>query len=87
MLTVCGKGSHPEKKAAYFWTFSKRGGGGFNPNPKVLGYFFLAFFWTFSKKGGGDPILKVLGYFWGSFRYFLGCLEVFFGGMFFPKSA
>ena len=31
------KGSLPEKKAAYFWTLSKKGGGGFNPNPKVLG--------------------------------------------------
>ena len=55
------KGSNHAKKAASFWTFSKRGGGPTRIQ-KFWGSFFWAFFWTFSKEGGGgEPIPKVLG--------------------------
>ena len=51
-----------KKKAASFWTFSKRVGGS-NPNPKVLGYFWVGFLLDiFQTKGGGvEDIPKVLG--------------------------
>ena len=82
------KGSLPEKKAAYFWTLSKKGGGGFNPNPKVLGQFFLGLLLDITEERGGvEPIPKVFGQFLGSFevvlRYFLGSFEVVFSCMFF----
>ena len=41
------KGSIPERKAAFFRTLSKRGGGGPNWNPKVFGFFFGFFFGSF----------------------------------------
>ena len=47
------QGRHPEKKAAYFWTFSKRRGAGSTQIQKFWGSLFGAFFWTFSKKRGG----------------------------------
>ena len=56
------KGSNPEKKAASFWTLSKRGGG-VQPESKSFGVvFFGPSFGHFGGKGGGvEPIPKVLG--------------------------
>ena len=68
-----------QKKAAYFWTLSKRGG--VKPESKSFGgRVFGASSWTFSKRGGGgEPIPKVFGKFLGSFFvwYFLGFLGRF----------
>ena len=60
------KGSHPEKKAAYLWTFYKKGvGGGSTRIQKFWGIFIGAFFWTFSNTGGGVNLFQK---FWGSFE-------------------
>ena len=58
------KGRHPEKKAAHFGTLSKKGEGGSNPNPKVLGCFFLPYFGHYGGKGGGG--VDLFQKFWGS---------------------
>ena len=74
------KGRHPEKKAAYFWTLSKRGEGGPTQIQKFWGSFFWAFFWTLRRKGeGGWTYSKS---FWVVLRkfyvVFFGCFEVVF---------
>ena len=48
------KESHPERKAAYFWTFSKRRGGGVKPESKSFGvvFFWLSFGHYGGKRGG-----------------------------------
>ena len=71
---MTGKGSNPEKKAASFWTFSKRGGGPTRIQ-KFWGSFFWAFFWTFLIEGGG---LNQFQKFWGSFGYLFRYFLVFF---------
>ena len=50
-----GLGKASRKNGRLLLDIVQKGGGeGFIPNPKVLGYFFLAFFWTFSIEGGGE---------------------------------
>ena len=65
------KGRHP-KKSRLLLDIVHKGGGWFNPNPKVLGYFFVAFFWTFKKRGGGWTHSKSFGvvFFGLSFGHF-----------------
>ena len=81
------KGKHP-RKTVNFWTFTK-GKGGFNPNLKVLGSFFLVFVVVDIKKKMMG--LNIFQKFWGSFEVVLWKFTVWFelscGGMFFPKSA
>ena len=47
----------------------------------------LSFGHFLKKRGGVEPIPKLWGIFEVFLRYVLGCFEVVFGGMFFPKSA
>jgi hypothetical protein len=47
------KGSHPEKKSAYVWIFSERGGGGVMSESKSFEELFCSVHvWTFFQKGG-----------------------------------
>ena len=46
-------GKTSKKKSRLLLDIVQKGGGGFNPNPKVLGYFFWDFLSDFFKKGGG----------------------------------
>ena len=81
-------GKQSRKKSCFLLDIFQKGGGGPTRIQKFWGSFFGAYFWTFSiEGGGGNPFQKFWGSFHVFFRYFLGCFEVVFGGMFFPKSA
>ena len=81
------QGRHQKKNQLTFGHFPKGGGGGSDPNPKVLGQFCWDFFWTFLKEGWRvNPFQK----FWGSFyvvlRQFLGGFEIVFCVCFFSSN-
>ena len=64
-----------------------------NPIQKFWGSFEVVFVGPYFGHYGGKVAggaFNLFQKFWGSFevvfRYFLGCFEVVFGGMFFPKS-
>ena len=59
---VMSKGSHPVRKAAYFWTFSK---GGVKPESKSFGVVFVGP--SFGHYGGKRGGLNLFQKFWGSF--------------------
>ena len=81
------KGSHLEKKPLTFGHCLKWGGGGPTRIKMFWGSFVYPSFGHYGgKRGGLNLFQKCWGSFEVVFRYFLGCFEVVFGGMFFPKS-
>ena len=63
---------YEEKKAAYFWTLSKRGRG-VQPKSKSFGIVFWAYFGHYRQKGKGVNLFQK---FWSSFRV---DLRLFYG--------